>query len=150
MTPMRDAGMPSGPAKNGPSGSTIMKSRMLTNWTAPIRKMTVRSLGCRGMGSRCSGDSRRFASAESGSRLQREQGDLTRLGADRERQLLLGERQGRDRDRTDAVGREDRSVGWIQDLHRAVGATYREGLVAEEQERLDPAPHDVRGRLLLA
>src|SRR6266478_8666122 len=53
MTPIREAGMPSGPAKNGPSGSTIMKSRMLTNWIAPIRKMTVRSPGPRGMGSRC-------------------------------------------------------------------------------------------------
>src|SRR6266853_2272533 len=147
MTPMRDAGMPSGPAKNGPSGSTIMKSRMLTNWTAPIRKMTVRSLGCRGMGSRCVARCRRFA--RRASRLKREHRHLSGLGAHRERQLVLGERQRGDRRVAHAVRRQDCSARGIQDLHRAVGATHREGLVAQEQERLDPATDDVRRRLLL-
>ena len=41
----RDArrGMPSARAKSGPSGITIMKSRMLTNWTAPTRNTRKRS-----------------------------------------------------------------------------------------------------------
>src|SRR5229473_4532404 len=147
MTPIREAGMPSGPAKNGPSGSTIMKSRMLTNWTAPIRKMTVRSLGCRAMGSRCLARCWRFA--RRASRLEREHRHLSGLGAHRERQLVLRERQRGDRCVAHAVRRQDRSARGIQDLHRAVGATHREGLVAQEQERLDPATDDVRRRLLL-
>src|SRR5438105_12478655 len=47
MNPIREGAMPSGPAKKGPSGSTITKSRMLTNCTAPMRKMKVCSLGWR-------------------------------------------------------------------------------------------------------
>src|SRR6188768_113227 len=35
--------MPSALAKSGPSGITIMKSRMLTNWIAPTRKTSSRS-----------------------------------------------------------------------------------------------------------
>src|SRR5438128_9654793 len=97
MKPMRDAGMPSGPAKKGPSGSTIMKSRMLTNWTAPMRKMTVRSLGCRAMGIQMLGLVPEIRTGTIPLRLQREQGHLTGLGPDRERQLLLGERQRGDR-----------------------------------------------------
>src|SRR5262245_25129676 len=35
--------MPSARAKSGPSGITIMKSRMLTNWIAPTRNTMKRS-----------------------------------------------------------------------------------------------------------
>src|SRR6188508_39421 len=40
--------MPRALAKSGSSGITIMKSRMLTNWIAPIRKMISRSDATRG------------------------------------------------------------------------------------------------------
>src|SRR5712672_3440656 len=108
---MRDAGMPSGPAKNGPSGSTIMKSRMLTNWTAPMRKMTVRSLGCRAMGSRCLEGLGRFARRASS--LEREHRDLAGLRAHGERQLVLGERERTDRRAAQVVTRQDRSGAGI-------------------------------------
>src|SRR5467141_180824 len=147
MTPIREAGMPSGPAKNGPSGSTIMKSRMLTNWTAPIRKMTVRSLGCLGMGSGCR---RRAPGFVVSSGLEREHGHLARLRPHRERQLVLGERQRGDRHAAHVVRGKDCSARRIEDLHRPVGATHREGLLAQEQERFHAAAYHVRRRLLLS
>ena len=42
-------------AKSGPSGITIMKSRMLTNWTAPTRKTIRRSEAATGRRARCRG-----------------------------------------------------------------------------------------------
>src|SRR6476620_10197470 len=44
MIPMCAVGMPSAFAKSGPSGITIMKSRMLTNWTAATRSTSLRSV----------------------------------------------------------------------------------------------------------
>ena len=35
--------MSSAAAKSGPSGITILKSRMFTNWTAPTQNTTARS-----------------------------------------------------------------------------------------------------------
>ena len=50
MSPSCVAGMPRPAAKSGPSGITIMKSRTLTNWTAPTRKSSARSEMARGTG----------------------------------------------------------------------------------------------------
>src|SRR5262245_36934036 len=47
---MCEVGMPSAFAKSGPSGITIMKSRMLTNCTAATSKTTLRSLAVAGAG----------------------------------------------------------------------------------------------------
>src|SRR2546430_4471522 len=84
------------------------------------------------------------------SRLQREQGHLAGLGTDRERHLVLRERQRGDRGHRDAVRREYRAARRIQDLHRPVTATCRDRLLAQEEQRLHAATSCVRGRLLLA
>src|SRR5258708_26340613 len=84
------------------------------------------------------------------SRLQRERAHLTQLGPGREGQLFLGERERGDRRGPDGVHRQDRSTRWIQDLHRAVGATGRECLVAQKEKRLHPATSCARDRSLLA
>jgi len=117
-----------------PSAAPFMKSRMLTNWTARS-EMTVRSLGCLGMGSGC----RRRAPDSSFRQARARAWSLARLRPHRERQLVLGERQRGDATLLTLCVARTAPLEGLR-IFTTVGATHREACSPRNKSAFTPRP----------